>query len=106
MGSARFVPEVGDGPLKREKARARELRQSAWWKRRIGRGLCHYCGCQVGARALTMDHVVPLIRGGRSVRANLVPACKDCNSKKQSLLPWEWDAEMRLVARPAATDLN
>ena len=106
MGSARFVPEVGDGPLKREKARARELRQSAWWKRRIGRGLCHYCGCQVGARALTMDHVVPLIRGGRSVRANLVPACKDCNSKKQSLLPWEWDVQMRPVARTTATDPN
>ena len=46
----------------------------------------------VGARALTLDHVVPLIRGGRSVRANMVPACKDCNSQKQSLPPWEWDA--------------
>ena len=94
MGSARFTPEVSDAPLKREKARARELRQSAWWKRRIGPGVCHYCGHQVGARALTMDHVVPLIRGGRSVRANVVPACKDCNSKKQSRLPWEWDAQM------------
>ena len=99
MGSARFIPEVSDAPLKREKARARELRQSAWWKRRIGPGVCHYCGRQVGARALTMDHVVPLIRGGRSVRANLVPACKDCNSKKQSLLPWECDVQRARVAR-------
>jgi 5-methylcytosine-specific restriction endonuclease McrA len=46
----------------------------------------------VGIRALTLDHVVPLIRGGRSVRGNMVASCKDCNSKKQSLLPWEWDA--------------
>ena len=99
MGSARFSPEVSDAPLRREKARARELRQSAWWKRRIGPGVCHYCGRQVGARALTMDHVVPLIRGGRSVRANLVPACKDCNSTKQSLLAWEWDAQRERVAR-------
>jgi 5-methylcytosine-specific restriction endonuclease McrA len=38
-----------------------------------------------------MDHVVPLIRGGKSTRGNIVPACKECNSKKQSLLPWEWD---------------
>ena len=91
MESPRFTPEVTDARLQREKARARELRGSAWWKRRIAAGVCHYCGRQVGAKALTMDHVVPLIRGGRSVRGNTVPACKDCNSKKRSLLPWEWD---------------
>ena len=86
---ARFIPNVTDAELRREKARARELRGSAWWKRRIAAGICHYCGRQVGVRSLTMDHVVPLIRGGRSVRGNAVPACKDCNSKKRSLLPWE-----------------
>jgi 5-methylcytosine-specific restriction endonuclease McrA len=46
----------------------------------------------VGARGLTLDHVVPLIRGGRSIRGNVVPSCKDCNTAKKSLLPWEWDA--------------
>ena len=88
----RFVPMADDADLRREKARARELRRSTWWKRRIAAGVCHYCSGVVGPRSLTADHVVPLIRGGRSVRANMVPACKDCNSKKQSLLPWEWDA--------------
>jgi 5-methylcytosine-specific restriction protein A len=92
MAAERFTPEMGDADLAREKARARVLRQSSWWKRRVSTGLCHYCRRQVGARALTADHVVPLIRGGRSIRANLVPSCKDCNSKKQSLLPWEWEA--------------
>jgi len=38
-----------------------------------------------------VDHVIPLVRGGRSIRANMVPCCKDCNTKKQSLLPWQWD---------------
>ena len=52
--------------------------------------MCHYCRRQVGTRALTLDHVVPLVRGGRSVRANMVPCCKVCNAKKQSLLAWEW----------------
>jgi len=88
----RFSAEVDDLALRREKERARELRQSAWWKRRISPGVCHYCARDVGSKALTMDHVIPLIRGGRSVRGNTVPACKDCNSKKQSLLPWEWEA--------------
>ena len=92
MSAERFVPGVTDEDLKRERARARALRTSAWWKRRIAAGTCHYCRREVGPRALTADHLVPLIRGGRSVRANVVPACKDCNSKKQSLLPWEWDA--------------
>jgi len=96
---ARFTPEVGDAELKREKARARELRASAWWKRRIAAGICHYCERQVGARSLTMDHLVPLIRGGRSVRGNAVPACKDCNSKKQSLLAWEWDQYLQSRGR-------
>ena len=98
----RFVPEGDDAGIRREKARARELRQSGWWKRRISVGRCHYCGRDVGVRRLTLDHVVPLIRGGRSVRANVVPACKDCNSAKQSLLAWEWQAYLDRLARPDA----
>ncbi|MGH7308774.1 MAG: HNH endonuclease [Candidatus Rokuibacteriota bacterium] len=86
--------------LRRERARARELRQSQWWKRRIGAGVCYYCRRQVRARALTMDHLVPLGRGGRSVRGNVVPACKDCNNRKQSLLPVEWRGYLASLARP------
>jgi 5-methylcytosine-specific restriction endonuclease McrA len=44
-----------------------------------------------------MDHVVPLIRGGRSRRGNVVPACKECNNKKKSLLPVEWEEYLRLL---------
>jgi 5-methylcytosine-specific restriction endonuclease McrA len=39
-----------------------------------------------------MDHLVPLGRGGRSTRGNVVPACKACNTKKKSLVPVEWQA--------------
>ena len=87
------APEPADSPdLQRERARARTLRASTWWKRRVAAGVCHYCRRTVGPRHLTLDHVVPLVKGGRSIRANMVPACKDCNTKKQSLLPWEWQA--------------
>ena len=75
--------------IARERAKARALRQSQWWKRRRSAGVCHYCGRQVGARALTMDHVVPLSRGGRSNKGNLVPACKECNNKKKYHLAFE-----------------
>jgi 5-methylcytosine-specific restriction enzyme A len=76
--------------LKRERAKARELRASGWWKRRISTGVCYYCRREVGAKTLTMDHIVPLGRGGRSVRGNVVPACKPCNDRKKALLPVEW----------------
>jgi 5-methylcytosine-specific restriction enzyme A len=31
---------------------------------------------------LTMEHVIPIARGGKSDRKNCVPCCKDCNTKK------------------------
>ena len=85
-----FQIEVSDDHIAREKAKARELRNSQWWKNRRARGVCHYCGAQVPARQLTMDHIVPIIRGGRTTRGNVVPCCKDCNSRKKYLLPSEW----------------
>jgi len=90
-----FVVEVDDAQVRRERAKARELRQSPWWKRRIATGRCHYCNKQVPPRELTMDHLVPLIRGGRSTKGNLVPACKDCNNRKKHSLAFEWQAPTR-----------
>jgi 5-methylcytosine-specific restriction protein A len=87
--------------LKRERIRARELRGSQWWKRRLADGVCYYCRRRVGARALTMDHIVPVGRGGRSVRGNVVPACKSCNTRKQSLLPVEWQDYLALLQAPS-----
>ncbi len=87
-----------DDHVRREKARARELRQSAWWKNVLGRGACHYCGRHVHPHDLTMDHVVPIIRGGRSTRGNVVPCCKDCNSRKRNLVPAEWEDYLRQLA--------
>jgi len=83
--------EIDDRHLRRERAKARELRQSRWWQDRLSVGRCHYCGRAFPPRELTMDHIVPLVRGGRSTRGNCVPACKDCNSRKQDLLPMEWE---------------
>lgn len=92
-----FYAPVDPEVLKRERARARELRQSPWWKRRIEQGFCYYCRRRVGPRALTMDHLVALGRGGRSIRGNVVPSCKDCNTRKQSMLPIEWQDYLRML---------
>lgn len=86
-----FSIDVSRRIVDREKARARTLRKSQWWRRQIDKGTCHYCGKRMSPDELTMDHIVPLIRGGLSTRGNVVPACKDCNNKKTYLLPLEWD---------------
>jgi 5-methylcytosine-specific restriction protein A len=88
-----FIVEVDEAHVRRERERARELRQTQWWKRRRASGICHYCGAHVGARDLTMDHLVPIIRGGRSTRGNVVPACKACNDAKRHSLPYEWSRD-------------
>ena len=86
-----FAYDLDEAALKKERRKARELRESQWWKRRLAKGICHYCGRQTSSRQLTMDHIVPIARGGRSTKGNVVPACKDCNNKKKQLLPMEWD---------------
>lgn len=96
-----FIREVSDAEVRREKARARELRASAWWKRRLAAGRCGYCGQPTLPRHLTMDHRVPLVRGGRSTKSNLVAACKACNTAKKYSLPIEWEAYLARLAAAA-----
>lgn len=48
---------------------------------------CVYCG--VGGK-MTMDHVIPMSRGGRHILSNIRPACLSCNCRKQARKPSEW----------------
>ena len=77
--------------LRRERAKARELRHSQWWKRRLDKGVCHWCGRRFAPSELTMDHIVPIARGGLSTKGNVVVCCKECNNQKKQLLPMEWE---------------
>lgn len=82
---------IDEEDIAREKSKARQLRHTAWWSRKVQSGVCYYCGSNVGAKNLTMDHIVPLSRGGKSKKGNIVPACKECNNRKKYLLPIEWE---------------
>jgi len=62
-----FYAPVDPDLLRRERAKARELRASQWWKRRIADGVCYYC-------------------------RRRVPSCKECNTNKKALVPLEWQA--------------
>ncbi len=87
----KFSFYIEEEDIKRERNKARDLKQSQWWKRRKAKGICFYCEEQVPPKELTMDHLVPVSRGGKSTKGNVVPSCKDCNTKKKQLLPMEWE---------------
>lgn len=86
-----FFDGVDEATIKRERAKAREMRKTRWWQQKTAPGTCYYCGKKVPFKEITMDHLIPLGRGGRSTKDNLVPACKDCNTRKKSMLSVEWD---------------
>lgn len=75
--------------IKRERAKARQMRGTQYWQRLLQKGVCHYCGRHFPSDELTMDHIVPLARGGRSVKGNVVVCCKECNNQKQYKTPVE-----------------
>jgi len=94
-----FYLSVDEDTQKRERQKARELRSSQWWKRRRSQGICYYCNAQFPPKELTMDHLVPIARGGRSVKSNVVPCCKECNTQKRQMLPLEWEEYMESISQ-------
>ena len=77
--------------INREKKKAYLMRKTAGWKSRVMKeGKCHYCSTPVTWKTATMDHIVPLSRGGRSTPGNIAVSCKDCNTQKKDHLPVEW----------------
>ena len=86
-----FIVDISEQEIKRERDKSRDLRRSRWWQNKLALGRCHWCDGQFPPEKLTMDHVIPLTRGGKGSRNNVVPACKECNTRKKYLLPMEWD---------------
>ncbi len=73
--------------IKREREKARELKKTRWWLDQVNRGVCHHCGERFRAAELTMDHLVPLARGGTSAKGNIVCSCRNCNRDKKLEMP-------------------
>ena len=48
---------------------------------------CAYCDF---TGVLQMEHVIPLTRGGKHIRENIIGACLSCNSSKNNKLVSEW----------------
>ena len=83
--------EIDQEFMQKERLKAKELKKSRWWQNLIQKTKCYYCLMEISRSQVTMDHVVPISRGGRSTAGNLVPACKGCNENKRSLTAVEWE---------------
>lgn len=62
-------------------------------KRRIydrQNGLCAYCGQHRNIKYMTVDHIIPLSKGGTDEIDNLQCTCKLCNRLKDNMLPSEF----------------
>lgn len=49
---------------------------------------CVYCGVRLTEQTLTIDHYIPLSKGGSNWPSNLYPACLHCNCSKCAKLGW------------------
>jgi 5-methylcytosine-specific restriction endonuclease McrA len=59
---------------------------------------CQYCGKKFPSSELSLDHVVPISRGGKSTWENVVCACLPCNVRKGNKLLHE--SGMNLIRHP------
>ncbi len=66
---------------------------------------CQYCGLRAGPAELTIDHVIPVSRGGDpNSWENQVVACKRCNGRKANHLPEEVHLRLARPPRPVVQE--
>ena len=76
-----FTP-TDEKSIKIEREKARQLKKTRWWRDKLKKGICCHCGQKFKAEDLSMDHLTPLARGGKTGKNNVAPACKRCNKEK------------------------
>lgn len=73
----------------RERARPTRSQRGydAEWRRlsKLLRQIQPYCSICKTTKDLTVDHIVPLSRGGSTVESNLQVLCRRCNSRKGNI---------------------
>ena len=91
--------------------RTRNPARHNWLVRHMERqaGRCAYCGIPMfmspgrgkADRRATLDHVVPLTRGGADSEANTVAACEACNAAKADISAQLYRLSAFCIARKA-----
>ncbi|MDU1313944.1 MAG: HNH endonuclease [Clostridium septicum] len=58
---------------------------------------CAYCGRSL--KNLTQDHLIPLSKGGNYTKNNIIPVCRNCNSKKHNKDFFTWYKEQNFYSK-------
>jgi 5-methylcytosine-specific restriction endonuclease McrA len=82
-------------PLKKDQSLVRFSRSNIFLRDQFR---CQYCGYRFPKAQLTLDHVTPVVQGGRKSWENIVTSCKPCNQKKGGRTPAQ--AELKLIQKP------
>lgn len=65
---------------------------------------CFYCGVELTNETVTRDHYIPLAKGGNDNIDNIVPCCKNCNSRKRNKMPEDFIKELSDNHEPSRTN--
>lgn len=74
--------------------------------------MCGICGDPITSGkatnrgGLTIDHIIPLAKGGQNIAANMQPAHSKCNTVKGDLLTYDRADIIRKVDNMIANNLN
>lgn len=93
LKSAKYLAKNKEkNALKSQKRRALEKQRESFLilDREVKRLYSRPCANCSSKDNITLDHIVPLFRGGRHSVGNLQPLCKSCNSQKQHRTIMEW----------------
>ncbi|WP_083444771.1 HNH endonuclease [Herbaspirillum rhizosphaerae] len=78
---------------------------------RAERKQCYLCGEKLDQAhnprsKSSIEHIWPLSLGGETVESNLIPACKDCNDKRQHMVTWAWGPVQSTFEELTTSDTN
>jgi len=79
-------------PLRKKKKIIRFSRENVFLRDQYQ---CQYCGEKSLKTQLTLDHVIPVVQGGKKTWENIVTSCKTCNQRKGGRTPQQ--AKMKLI---------
>lgn len=82
-------------PLSRKRGIVRFSRANIFLR---DQNICQYCNRAFNRNQLTLDHIIPIVQGGRKSWENIVTACKGCNQRKGGRTPAQ--AGMQLLKKP------
>lgn len=71
-----------------------------------GNNRCYYCGEEINPSKITIDHIYPQALGGPTIPQNMVPACRNCNGKKEDMTPEQFRAYMNLKDKGMQTQFR